>query len=89
MAHAPRTVPTASLEPCSHHDALLIPHWKEAMEAWHLVEPRPGINLIDSKCPFKVKRNANSSITRYNAQLVAKGFKQQLMRILSTRLSSL
>jgi hypothetical protein len=63
-----------------------IPHWRAAMEleiqvlrqngTWQLVSPRPGINVIDSKWVFKVKRHANGSIERYKARLVAKGFKQ-------------
>jgi histone deacetylase 1/2 len=44
---------------------------------WHLVPPRPGINVIDSKWVFKVKSHADGSIERYKARLVAKGFKQR------------
>ena len=44
---------------------------------WQLVSPRPGINIIDSKWVFKVKRHADGSIERYKAWLVAKGFKQR------------
>jgi histone deacetylase 1/2 len=43
---------------------------------WQLIPPRSGINIIDSKWVFKVKRHANGTIERYKACLVAKGFKQ-------------
>jgi hypothetical protein len=43
---------------------------------WHLVPPRPGINVIDSKWVFKVKHHADGSIEQYKARLVAKCFKQ-------------
>lgn len=44
---------------------------------WHLVPPRQGVNFIDSKWVFKLKRKPNGSIDRYKARLVAKGFKQR------------
>ena len=44
---------------------------------WTLV-PRPaGSKVISSKWVFKVKHNADGSIDRYKAQLVAKGYNQQ------------
>jgi histone deacetylase 1/2 len=55
----------------SEYDALL------KNGTWQLVSPRPGINVIDSKWVFKVKRHANGTIERYKARLVAKGFKQR------------
>jgi hypothetical protein len=42
----------------------------------HLVPPRAGLNVIDSKWVFKLKHNPDGSITHYKARLVAKGFKQ-------------
>jgi hypothetical protein len=76
-----------SIEPTSHHEALSIPHWRDAMEleynallhnkTWKLVPPRPGLNIIDSKWVFKTKRRSDGSIERYKARLVAKGFKQR------------
>ncbi|KAK1647556.1 hypothetical protein QYE76_065361 [Lolium multiflorum] len=44
---------------------------------WQLVPPRSGVNIIDSKWIFKVKKHADGSIERYKARLVAKGFKQR------------
>lgn len=44
---------------------------------WRLVPPGSGVNIIDSKWVFKVKKHADGSIERYKARLVAKGFKQR------------
>src|SRR5579883_2646012 len=44
---------------------------------WHLVPPQKGINIINSKWVYKIKRKADGSIDRYKARLVAKGFKQR------------
>ncbi|XP_073358374.1 uncharacterized protein [Aegilops tauschii subsp. strangulata] len=84
MAHTTAD-PTAG--PRHFQAALSIPHWRAAMEqevqalhkndTWRLVPPVPGVNVIDSKWVFKVKRHANGSIERYKARLVAKGFKQR------------
>jgi histone deacetylase 1/2 len=64
-----------------------IPHWRDAMEqeiqalknnnTWRLVTPPAGVNIIDSKWVFKVKKHADGSIERYKERLVAKGFKQR------------
>jgi histone deacetylase 1/2 len=74
-------------EPQSVQEALGDPNWKKAMEeeyaallkngTWHLVSSKPGMNLIDCKWVFKIKRKADGSIDRYKGRLVAKGFKQQ------------
>jgi hypothetical protein len=44
---------------------------------WELVKLLPGRKAIGSKWVFKVKRNANSSVKRYKARLVAQGFSQR------------
>ncbi|KAK1645287.1 hypothetical protein QYE76_063092 [Lolium multiflorum] len=77
--------PTA--EPRHYTAAMQIPHWRSAMEleyhallkndTWNLVPPKPGVNIIDCKWVFKVKKHADGSIERYKARLVAKGFKQR------------
>jgi hypothetical protein len=77
--------PTA--EPSHFQAALGIPHWRAAMEleiqalhkndTWQLVPSRSGVNVIDSKWVFKVKKHADGTIERYKARLVAKGFKQR------------
>jgi hypothetical protein len=63
------------------------PLWKQAMndefqalqknKIWHLVPPRPGLNVIDCKWVFKLKQKPDGSIDHYKARLVANGFKQQ------------
>jgi histone deacetylase 1/2 len=84
MAHAAdRTL----CEPNNLSDALSTAHWKTAMNdeysalmknnTWQLVPPHSGINVIDSKWVFKVKKNSDGSIERYKARLVAKGFRQR------------
>jgi hypothetical protein len=64
-----------------------IPHWRAAMDlefqalrhngTSQLVPPHLGVNVIDSKWVFKVKKQADGSIERHKARLVAKGFKQR------------
>ncbi|KAK1606991.1 hypothetical protein QYE76_030664 [Lolium multiflorum] len=46
-------------------------------DTWTLVPPKLGVNIIDCKWVFKVKKHADGSIERYKARLVAKGFKQR------------
>lgn len=72
MAHA---VANPTVEPPTYQAAMGIPHWRPAMDqefqallkndTWRLVLPQPGLNVIDSKWVFKVKRHANgSNVTR-------------------------
>lgn len=44
---------------------------------WKLVPKNSGIDEIDSKWIFKVKQNADGTVNRFKARLVARGFTQQ------------
>src|SRR5512133_4119809 len=46
-------------------------------KTWHLVQSKSGMNVIDCKWVFRIKRKSDGSIDRYKARLVAKGFKQR------------
>jgi hypothetical protein len=60
--------------------------WKEATDSefdslrkantWDLVPLPKGKNIVGSRCVFKVKRNADNTIDRFKARLVAQGFSQ-------------
>jgi hypothetical protein len=43
---------------------------------WHLVPPNSKSNLIYCKWVYHVKTHADGTVDRYEARLVAKGFKQ-------------
>jgi histone deacetylase 1/2 len=74
-------------EPRSLSEALQQPRWKEAMErefsalkqnqTWRLVPPRRGLNVIDSRWVYNIKRKPGGSVDRFKARPVAKGFKQR------------
>jgi hypothetical protein len=44
---------------------------------WTLVPPRKGINLIDNRWVYKVKRKIDGTVDRLKARLVAKRYKQR------------
>ncbi|GKC86797.1 ribonuclease H-like domain-containing protein [Tanacetum coccineum] len=80
-------VTTTSPLPRSHVHTLRDPNWKEAMldeynalitnRTWVLV-PRPtNVNVVRSMWLFKHKFNADGSLSRYKARLVANGRSQQ------------
>ncbi|PRQ54238.1 putative RNA-directed DNA polymerase [Rosa chinensis] len=74
-------------EPYSHKTALKVPAWKSAMQeeydalinqnTWTLVPLPPDKNLVSCKWIFKIKKNADGSIARHKARLVARGFSQE------------
>ena len=78
---------TSSGEPQNLEEAMHDRNWKAAMDSeylalmknktWHLVPPKKGINIIDCKWVYKVKRKSDGSLDRYKARLVAIGFKQR------------
>ena len=76
-------------EPSNVHEAITGEYsseWKNAMESeynsllenntWDLVPPPENKNVIGSKWVYKVKRNADGSIERFKARLVAQGYSQ-------------
>jgi hypothetical protein len=77
---------TTTGEPSSLDDTLNDTNWKQATDAefsalkknstWHLIPPQKGMNIIDSKWVYKIKRRADGSLDHYKVRLVAKGFKQ-------------
>jgi histone deacetylase 1/2 len=74
-------------EPASHMDALSDPAWCRAMQdefqalldngTWTLVPRTDGMNIVDCRWVFKVKRLADGSVERFKARLVAKGYRQR------------
>ena len=74
-------------EPVSHHDAIGVPAWKDAMDVefaalclnntWRLVEPPKGHHIVGCKWVYKLKQKPDGTIGRYKARLVAKGFTQR------------
>jgi len=86
----PRLHPTLLLshvEPASYKQALADPHWFSAMKneydalirnnIWSLVPLPSNREPIACKWVFRVKENADGTINKYKACLVAKGFHQQ------------
>jgi hypothetical protein len=75
------------VEPPSFTIAKALPPWIDAMKeefsalhqqgTWSLVPATPSMNLVNCKWVYKIKRNADGSVSRYKARLVAKGFHQQ------------
>ena len=77
--------------PDSVQQALAIPAWKQAMndefnalmqnKTWELIPRQPSMHVVDNKWIFRLKYNADGSVQRHRARLVAKGFQQQLALI--------
>jgi hypothetical protein len=68
---------TFSGEPNHLDEALSDSRWKSAMDqeynallknnTWHLVPRKQGMNVIDCKWVYKIKKRADGSIDRYKA----------------------
>ena len=77
---ATETIPTSSVE------ALLLPHWRAAMEeeitalvrqgTWDLVSRPADANVVSCRWVFTIKYNPDRTCNRYKARLVARGFSQ-------------
>lgn len=77
----------AHTEPHTVKRALQVPEWQHAMQeeydalmkqqTWTLVPLPPEKNLVSCKWIFKLKQNADGSIARHKARLVARGFSQE------------
>ena len=73
-------------EPTSFKDAVGRPEWDGAMDeemnaldnngTWELVPLPQGKKAIGCKWVYKIKQNADGSISRHKARLVAKGYAQ-------------
>ncbi len=84
LVNAVREEPTTFNEAINGDNS---PQWKDAVKSeyeslmkngtWQLVDLPPGRNLVGSKWIFKIKRNADDTINRYKARLVAQGFSQK------------
>nr|GEZ59978.1 ribonuclease H-like domain-containing protein [Tanacetum cinerariifolium] len=80
-------VTTSSSIPKSPFHALRDPNWKQAMydeykaridnNNWVLVPHPPNVDIVRSMWLYKHKYNANGSLNRYKARLVANGRSQQ------------
>jgi hypothetical protein len=66
---------TSCGEPQNLGEAVGDKNWKDAMDSeyttliknktWHLVPPKKGINVIDYKWVYKIKRKSDGSLNRY------------------------
>lgn len=77
-------------EPITYHDAVnsyYSDEWTsaiqeelgahEANETWSVVKNTNGLKEISARWVFKIKRNADGTIDKFKARLVARGFTQQ------------
>lgn len=74
---------TPDSEPHTYKQALQVQAMQEEYDAlthqgiWFLVPPQSHTNLVSCKWIFKLKKNADGSIARHKARLVARGFSQE------------
>jgi hypothetical protein len=76
----------AICEPEGYEEAKHNPEWQKAMQeeicmiekncTWELVDRPPSKNVIGVKWIFRTKLNADSTINKYKARLVVKGYAQ-------------
>ena len=62
------------------------PQWKQAIDVelenlkaagtWEIVERPEGVNVVDSKWVFRMKKDAKGKVIKWKARLVARGFTQ-------------
>ena len=74
-------------EPWSYEEAVEEKVWRDACQdemesiiknnTWDLVDLPKGAKAIGLKWIFKIKRNADGSISKYKSRLVAKGYIQR------------
>ncbi|CAL9015454.1 unnamed protein product [Prunus brigantina] len=79
--------PSPFHEPQTYSQAAKVSEWRHAMvdefqalakqHTWTLVPYQPTMNIVGCKWVFKLKKNADGSISRHKARLVAKGFHQE------------
>lgn len=77
-------------EPKCYEEARGVREWEEAMQeeisalnkncTWQLVPKPADAELVTCKWVYKLKKNADGTIARYKARLVARGFSQQYGR---------
>ena len=80
LSLATETIPSSPVE------ALLLPHWRAAVEeeifalvrrgTWDLVSRLTDANVVSCRWVFTIKYNPNGIVNRYKARLVARGFSQ-------------
>lgn len=77
---------TTQVEPTTYDQAVLHPHWCQAMDlelqalesnyTWSIVSLLVGHKPIGCRWVYKIKYNSDGTIERYKARLVAKGYTQ-------------
>ncbi|KAI5323882.1 hypothetical protein L3X38_032955 [Prunus dulcis] len=84
---ASTSIDLSTIEPSSFKAASQSPEWQSAMReeiealhaqgTWDLVPLPAHKNLVGCKWVYRIKKNADGSIARHKAHLVAKGFSQE------------